>query len=232
MMLEHDEEAIGFYERYLVEVPGIPPEEATQIRADLATLRAGLSTIELTVRPSVAVTVTDTRAPVQGVPVSNTYERGPGPVTLRVRQGRHRIEVKSQGYLPSVLELDAQAGGRVDRTVTLAKPAAPVVLERSRPTPTTTYVLGAAAVAFTGVATVTGIMALGRQSDYGPANDGLHYEDAAGLHTEGRTLNVVTDVFAAGAVLAAVGAVVVYLTRPTLTIERHAIAPNGLRLQF
>src|SRR4029077_20763786 len=65
LKLERDGEAIESYTRYLRDVPDIDPAEAAQIGRDLATLRAGLVRVVMTIDvPNAAIV--DKRLPVRG----------------------------------------------------------------------------------------------------------------------------------------------------------------------
>src|SRR5579864_8266510 len=64
LKLERDDEAITAYTRYLAEVRDVDPAEAAQISRDIATLRAGLVRVTITVDAREA-TVVDRRLPVR-----------------------------------------------------------------------------------------------------------------------------------------------------------------------
>jgi hypothetical protein len=68
-------------------------------------------------------------------------------------------------------------------------------------------------------ATVTGIMATNKRSQYNQTNDGRAIEEAEDLKNSGQTLNLVTDVLLGGAVVAAGVSAVLYATRPEVTRE-------------
>jgi hypothetical protein len=63
--------------------------------------------------------------------------------------------------------------------------------------------------------TVTGLMALGKRSDYNAQNDGTHPDAANDLKSQGNTLNLVTDILFGGALVAAGITSVVYFSRPS-----------------
>lgn len=219
MMLEHDEEALDAYEKYLAAVPDLPPQETRQIQADVATLHSGLLSISLSVSPGVEVVVTDTRVPIQGATVTNTYTLHGGG-TLRVRQGHHRLELRSDGYLPTNLDVEGSGGMLVSRSVTLKKPAS-TKIQYHQPTQPITYALavtgGVAAVA----AGITGALAISRQSDFTRLNDGTHVAEAEQARTAGRGLNLATDVLVGAALISVGAAVVSYVLRPSVPIERQ-----------
>ncbi|MBI4956078.1 MAG: hypothetical protein HY908_28920 [Myxococcales bacterium] len=93
MKLERDGEAIDSYARYLAEVSDIDPDERAQIERDLETLRVSAVRVTLTVEPAPAagvdLTVVDTRVPVRGTNVRNTYRFDALPAVLVLRPGHH-----------------------------------------------------------------------------------------------------------------------------------------------
>jgi hypothetical protein len=120
--LERDGEAITAYTRYLQEVPDVDPAEAAQISRDLATLRAGLVRVTLTVDVPGA-SVIDKRLPARGESISNLY----GPVSARIdmglRPGHHIIALKAHGETLQPWEFDAKPGATLSQAFVL-KPAA------------------------------------------------------------------------------------------------------------
>jgi hypothetical protein len=92
----------------------------------------------------------------------------------------------------------------------------------SRPTPTGVYVGAALTGALVIGAGVTGVLALGKHSDYNKANDGSDPSKADSLKSSGQTLNLVTDIFVAGAVVAAGVTTYLFVSRPEVPAQQNA----------
>jgi hypothetical protein len=105
-------------------------------------------------------------------------------------------------------------------------PVAPPPTETSRPVGTGVYVGLVATGAFVVGAGVTGVLALGKHSDFNKANDGTDPGKADSLKSSGQTLSLVSDVFTAGALVAAGVTAYLYLSRPEVT------AAQSSRLHF
>lgn len=110
MELERDGEAIELYRRYLAEVDDVDPDERKQIRKDIATLEAASGVLDLSVGAS-GWELVDERVPVKGQPVRNVY----GPfddedAQLRVRAGRHRLEIRRADGTSNKLSVRVEAG--------------------------------------------------------------------------------------------------------------------------
>ena len=73
--------------------------------------------------------------------------------------------------------------------------------------------------AFAVGATVTGILALNKKSDFEAAN-GSDAVAAEELRGDGQTLNLVTDIMIGGAILAAGATAVIYFSRPEVEVSR------------
>jgi hypothetical protein len=97
----------------------------------------------------------------------------------------------------------------------------------TRPTPTGVYVGAAVTGALVVGAGVTGVLALGKHSDYNKANDGSDPSKADSLKSSGQTLNLVTDIFVAGAVVAAGVTTYLFFSRPEVPAQsaRLSITP-------
>lgn len=136
MKLERDGESVEAYARYLAEVADVDPEERDQITKDLQTMNSGLVRLTIDVPASAgAVTVTDTRTPVTGTPVVNTYGPFEKSVVLGVRPGRHVFRLRNAaGDESKPWELDAAPGAKLTHAFVLEKPAsetkAPIYLPR------------------------------------------------------------------------------------------------------
>lgn len=243
MKLERDEEAIDAYERYLKEGKDLDPAEVAQVKADLHTLKAGAVTIAITSNvPNVKLV--DVRLPVRGERVMNVY--GPIATTFKVgiRQGTHQLTAKADGYPDQTWEFDTSGASEMAHTFEFKKAAeAPIVTApqtptmqtvtvRSRPVPTGVYVGAAATGVFTVGAVVTGLLALGKHSDYDAKNNGTDATGAQSLKDSGETLNMVNTICVGGAIVAAGVTAVLFFTRPTVEEQRAASAfqPRDLRV--
>jgi len=228
MKLERDSEAIAAYTEYLSKAQDLDPGELRQIEADLSTLQSTVATLKLSVEPTGAAIV-DTRTPVKGSPVTNRYGPLDGPLTIGIRAGQHRMVIQRRGYRQEVLELDADAGTTIERSIVLSAkssddldpppgievipgPDGPTTTER--PVPAGVWVGLAATGAFAIVAGVTGGLALSKGGEFDDANTGSEPGAADDIKSSGETLNLLTDVFIGGAVVAAAVTTVLYLTRP------------------
>ncbi len=243
MKLERDDEAIVAYQKYLAHEKDMEPGEAGQVKADLATLKAGVAYVTLTSDPPGA-TIIDSRLPVRGDRITNVYGPLAAPTRLGIRQGSHQITARLEGYPDVTWEVEAPAGEVPPHTFSFKKveavppPVAPVPAQpapeppkpedrpkiESRPIPVGVWI----GVASTGVLTVagvvTGVMALGKHSDFQSDNNGPNTSQAQSDKNAGQTLNVLNDVFVGGAVVAAAVTVVLYAVRPTV-VEQAKTSP-------
>jgi hypothetical protein len=139
MKLERDDEAITTYSRYLQDARDIDPAEAAQITRDVATLRAGLVRVTITVDVPDA-NVIDKRLPVRGESITNLY----GPVTgkweIGLRPGHHVMDIKARGALLDPWEFDAKPGANLSHAFTVKRPV--VVMHRSYAHPLPWFVTG------------------------------------------------------------------------------------------
>jgi hypothetical protein len=229
MKLERDGEAIQAYEAYLAGVPDMSADEKRQTMTDLATLKAGASSIALKVEPA-AATIVDVRMPVTGGNVTNVYAAKQGALALLVRPGHHAVTVKADGYASQTFEVEATPGAKLEHTVTLERPHAAAITPepgpavstvKTRPIPTYVYVAGGASVALALGGIVTGSLALKQNSDFKAANNGSDPMKAGGIRSTGETLNVVTDIFFVSALVG--GGLTAYLFASRPTVE----APDG-----
>ncbi len=238
MKLERDGEAIQAYEKYLAEGGDqIDPAERAQVERDLATLKASLVTVTLSSVPAGA-TITDERVPNQGGVIVNRYPALDAPAVLGIRPGHHKITATLAGHDPQVWEFDAASGGSLTHafelvptgtatastSATLTPPAAPMDTGTERPIPTGVYIGAAATGALAVGAIVTGILASSKKSEFDDANDGTNPRAAEDLKDSGETLNLVTDVFIGGAVVAGAVTAVLYFTRPAAPAQRDTRA--------
>jgi hypothetical protein len=118
LKLERDGEAITAYTRYLQEVPDVDPAEAAQVSRDVATLRAGLVRITLTV-DSPGTTVVDKRLPARGESITNLYGPVSGRIDIGLRPGHHIIALKAHGETMQPWEFDAKPGAMLSQAFVL-----------------------------------------------------------------------------------------------------------------
>lgn len=229
MKLERDGEAIDAMERYLNEGGDeLPSEERAQFERDLSTLKASVVHVRLSSVPPGA-TVTDERVPVQGANVINRYTLPEGELSLGIRTGHHRMVARLEGYEDAVWEFDAAPGAEQAHSFELQPPAqaaAPVAASTeptgvdqgaqpmARPIPTGVYIGLAATGVFAVGGAVTGVMALGKKSDFDDLNDGSDPAAAQDAYDSTKTLNLVTDILVAGAVVSAAVTTYLYVGRP------------------
>lgn len=233
MKLERDGEAIAAYEKYLAMGAGeLDPDEHAQIERDLNTLRASAATLNLTVEPA-AAHIVDERLPVQGAAVRNQYGVSTGNIALSLRPGRHRLVISADGFEPATFEVALEPGSKKDVSIALRPPAtestAPALaspppdsgatVATHRPIPIGAYIGLAATGAFAVGAGVTGVIALGKASDYDEVNDGSDPATADDLRGETKTFNLLTDVFIGAAVVSAGVTTYLYLSRPEKPVQ-------------
>ena len=168
MKLERDGEAIDAYTRYLKEVDDIDPLERAQCERDLATLVA--SAVKVRVRIDVrtkrapgALTLVDSRLPVQGNPVVNVHTPGKDVTDLVVRPGHHVLTLKEASSELGHWDFVATPGGTLSHVFVLEDPpvaASPPAPEApSRVAPLVLTGIGAGALFAGGV---MGIVTLGK----------------------------------------------------------------------
>jgi len=238
MKLERDGEAIEAFKSYLAQGgSAIDPDEKAQMQRDLATLTAGVVTLELASTPPGALVI-DERIAVRGSPVKNGYGPLNDKLKVGVRPGQHRLTAHLDGYEDQVWVVDApasaalqhqfelkQAGAAAPETPGPATPPAPPPPAdegvKARPIPTSVYIGLAATGAFVIGTGVVGGLALSKHSDYQSKNDGSDPAGAKSLKDSGKTLNLVTDVLLGGAIVAGGITATLYFLRPSLT-QDHA----------
>jgi hypothetical protein len=217
MKIERDLEAIDAYEKYLAQAgPELPEAERAQIQRDLLTLKAGVVRVTVSSDPPGA-TITDLRTPIQGDEVRNLYGEVLAPLSLGLRPGHHTITARLPGYVDQHWEFEAAGKELPAHVFTMVKPTVathePVYV---RPIPTVAYVTGAASLVFAVTGAVVGIKALQQHDDFNKLNDGTHVADATSTRNTGQTLNIVSDAFFGGAIVAAGVTAYFILTRPTV----------------
>lgn len=243
MKLERDEEAVVAYERYLKEAVDLDPAERQQIERDILTLKAGIVRLVVDGVPAGA-SVLDTRIPAQGEPLTNVY--GPldgAKTTLGVRRGHHILRVRVSGRPEQTWELDAESG-QLEHAFDFSapppeppRPVAPVPVapppqEVSRPVPTSVWISGGATLAVLGGALVVGAVAASKRSDFDAINDGSDVRAAEALRSDGRTLNVVSDVLLGTAVIGVAVTTYLFVTRPSASAARTGVVTTPFLARF
>lgn len=141
-------------------------------------------------------------------PVSVTVtEGGKNAVTLIVKSVPGTVDPFAAPAAPAAMP--AAAPG----TPTSSAPP-PSTAPATRPVQTGVYVGLVATGAFAVGAGVTGVLALSKHSDYNKANTGTDPSNADNLKSSGQTLSLVSDIFTAGAVVAAGVTAYLYFSRP------------------
>ncbi|HEY4013893.1 MAG TPA: hypothetical protein VGM06_11190 [Polyangiaceae bacterium] len=227
MKIERDGEAIQAYELYLKESGfELPPEERAQIERDLLTLKAGSAQVTLSSDPPGAVIV-DTRIPVQGDEIRNSYGEILTPLSILLHHGHHVMKARLPGYADTDWEFEASGTVMPAHVLQMVRPPPPPAvapaIARSRPVPTGVYVLGGATVLLAAAGAVVGVLALKKHDDYDSLNDGTHTSAAASARSTGQTLNVVTDALFGGAIVGALVTAYLVATRPSVA-ERATTA--------
>lgn len=251
MKLERTGEAIEAFEKYLEEGgESLSASERAQVQRDLETLRTSVTWLTVSSVPEGA-TVLDRRIPLAGRPVENRYSALSAARRIGVRNGRHEMTVTLEGYDPVTWSFEAN-GGELEHVFELSKPeiapvqaapeqSQPAVTEEvvtERPTPTGVYVGAGVTGALAVAATVTGILALNKNSKYEEAN-GSDPDAAQEYKSSGQALNVTTDILIGSAIVAAGTTAYFYFTRPSVEVQasegavrdeaQFALAPVVLR---
>ncbi len=237
MKLERDGEAIEALKGYL-EGGGdeIDPGERSQFERDIEMLETSVTWVTLTASLP-GGTLEDRRTPLAGAPRVNVYEMEEESFKVGLHAGRHRISLRLDGYEPATWTFEA-AGGEMSHHFELvpihehkepaiadAPPAEPVdEVVVTRPVPTSVWIGAGITGALVVGATVTGILASGKRSEFDDANDGTDPGAAEDLKSSGETLNLVTDIMLGGAVVGAVATTVLYVTRPEVKSTEPKIA--------
>ncbi|MEO6598370.1 MAG: hypothetical protein ABIQ16_00755 [Polyangiaceae bacterium] len=149
------------------------------------------------------------------------------PVAVTVTEGGKSAVTLIVKSAPGTVDPFAALGAVA--TVPAATPSAAVAAPpsaSSRPVGTGVYVGLVATGALAIGAGVTGVLALGKHSDFKTANDGTDPGKADSLKSSGQTLNLVSDIFTGGAVIAAGVTAYLYFSRPEVP------AAQSSRLRF
>ena len=209
MKLERDGEAIDAYKRYAMEVSDIDDAERRQVNSDIAMLTASAVRVTVTA-DSAQTTFVDTRIPVRGAPITNTYGPVDGKLEILVRVGRHQLQAKAAGG-DARWEFDAVGGAEVTHDFRLAAAPTPPAGDRpgsgtsrgssSKVGPLVTMGIGGAMLL---TSAVTGLVALGKVNDLTstcPQNECPAGFDYATARTSARTFIGLTDILLLGGAL-------------------------------
>jgi hypothetical protein len=170
--------------------------------------------------------------------------RGTTPQSLKLRAGRHRIEVRHAGHRPFQEEVEVEAGGTVDldarlpelpREVAVVEPRPAAAGGRLRPA---TYVTIIAAGLALGAGTALAVLQRQTQTEYNGL-DLTHRADVDRrfqLESRGKSLSLGADVaFAVGGAALVVAGVLAYrdlrVRRETRSV-RVTVAPGGAAVSF
>jgi hypothetical protein len=175
--------------------------KSAQAKLDELSMKVGV--VMLTITPE------GTQIFVEGKQVGEA----PLPEPLVLLPGTHKVSLTAVGFQPKDVDLKVEAGSESERKIALepvpivTKPEAPADPEPmpieapARPDMRPIYIGGGAAIGLTLVASVTGIIALGKHGTYAdPTSNATERADA---QSSGKTFALVTDLCLVGAVGAA-----------------------------
>jgi hypothetical protein len=250
--LERDQEAIDAYEQALA-LAGSTADGNWRdtVQRDIATLKAGLVRVAITVRPAGA-TLLDERLPASGRSVLNRYASLGGTFNLGIHAGHHRISAIF-GSKTDAWEFDAVAGATMSHSFHLEpeqpvepppSPAPPPAASMSETTNrlgdpslgrharASVYVGLVATGALATGALVTGALAVAKHNDFDEKNGHAPVSQTDEIKQSGKQLVMVTDVFIVAAVLAAAGTSYLYFSQPreprTSTVRvLSSVGPGG-----
>lgn len=171
-----------------------------QARLDELLMKVGIVTL--------SVTPDGTQVSIEGKELGET----PLPEPLILAPGTYKVTFAAVGFQPKDFDLKVEAGSESERTIALepvpivAKAEPEPMPEPPAPPPPAPsklplYIGGGAALGLTVVATVTGIVAIGKHGTYTDA--GVSPMERADAQSSGKTFALVTDLAIVGAVGAA-----------------------------
>src|SRR5512145_2220583 len=196
--LERDAEAIEAYKEYLSHGGGkdLTAKQRKQMEKDIAMLSASLVRVNLQLEPSEAVLL-DERRNAKGDTLLNQYPLKGGKASLGIHPGFHKFTLQAPGYVNAEWTFNAApssshdhqfklepekmaevASGTSDPGVTTTTQTNPKPVTVSEPpapekkgTPAGVYIGLAATGVFAAAATVTGVLALGKEKSYRDSRD-------------------------------------------------------------
>ena len=225
--LDRPLEAMFHFERFLEEAENVRPEQRSEIDAALARLRGRIGEVTLDVQPPGATVVID----------GTETRRAPLTEPVRMVPGTHTLEVAAEGYATIRRELIVEAGQPATVHVELVPEEASGAVGAPPPAAETTagvasdaepppleddagggfelsapvIIAGGATVALLLGAAVTGVAALGANSDFEDAvalcdrgrGDPLACEEGHDSASSASTLALVTDILLVGGLVGA-----------------------------
>lgn len=227
--LERDGDAIEQYTKYLAgKGSSIDAAEKAQIEADLNALKASVAQVTVSAdKPGARVT--DVRTPSRGFPISNTYPLPIGAKKYGIHPGQHVFTASVEGKPDIVWKVEIANGGKYEHTFEFDKiPAAepgkkdtpdekPTV--KTRPVPTSVYVMGGLTVALAVPTVILGVRALGLNSEYKKLNGTTSQTTLEDKRSEVQTANLLTDIFLGATVASFVTTGILFFTRPTKVVK-------------
>ena len=197
LKLERDDEAITAYSRYLAEVRDIDPAEAAQISRDIATLRAGLVRVTITVDANEA-TIVDRRLPVRGETITNFYGPVKGRLEIGLRPGHHVVDVKVDGENFEPWDFDAKPSGSFSHAFVTKKPTETPGRSFGHPLPWIVTGIGAATLAAGGVTGVITLDKVNAMASNCPGNECPASYALRPAQDDARRFRTITDVLLVG----------------------------------
>lgn len=215
--------------RVVIAAQGIKPDVAKKAQAKLDDLSMKVGLVTLTIEPDGTAVLIDGK------------QVGEAPLVepLVFTPGTHVVAFSAVGFQPKDLELKIEAGSESERKVVLEP--VPIVTKQvqpeeeveeapppaPRPSLMPIYVGGGATLGLAMIATVTGIIAVGKHGAY---EDSVSPTERADLRSSGKTLALVTDLCLVGAIGAAAFTTYWYMVkyRPVASAlaEREARGPK------
>ncbi len=236
LSLERDGEAIEAYRAYLAHngESDFTPKQRKQMERDIAMLSASLVRVTLDFEPAETILI-DERRNAKGATLVNQYPLNTGKASLGIHPGLHKFTVQAPGYVSAEWSFNAEPSSthqhqfklepepkpekRASAPASTASNAAPEVPKLTAPEAkpaehrsyTGAYVALAATGVFVAAATVTGVLALGKEKDFNATTD-LAEEDR--LKKSGETLAILTDIGIGAAVVSAGITTYLFLAAP------------------
>jgi len=253
LKLERVGEAIDTYERYIkAGDKEIDKDERAQIDKDLAVFKAQQVKIHLDV-PAAGLTLSDERIKPNGSKVLNVYPLASAGVDMSVYAGRHVMTVVIDQQ-PIKWEVDlapgASATHKFEKAAVAPTPSATVAPTATATAPTTStaatsaaiepkaptgiglpvYIAGGATVAMALGTTITGVLYLGRRSDYNAINGkpDRSKQEAEDARSKASTMQTVSTVFGVATLVGAGVTTYLFLTgsgSSTATTGKPRVSP-------
>ncbi|MCA9576020.1 MAG: PEGA domain-containing protein [Polyangiales bacterium] len=218
--------AIRFYEEYLASAPA-DAEDRPTVEASMRALRNLLGVI-----------VVSSNVPAEVWVGGRVVGMAPGEVPIP--GGRHRVEIRADGYIPVLREVEVAARQRVELTVALEQPQQTTIEQTTieqtviedRGIPPTLFYAGVGVTAASALVGVGfGIRALRLRGDQ-RAVDPLAFDEMVRIRDDVKRTARIADVFFLTAGVFAVGTLVVYfLTDFSSEEAREASAQARLRVR-